>query len=83
MHTGAGIDLLYIDAAHDYESVTADLAAWEPYMKPDGLMIFDDANFPGVAHAMADAGSRGWRHVDSTGTMVAVRRPYQNTEVVN
>lgn len=71
---GDGIDLLFVDAGHDYESVTADLAAWEPYMKPTGVIIFDDANFPGVAKAMADAGQRGWRFVERTLATIAVRK---------
>lgn len=68
------VDLLFVDAAHDYPSVTADLAAWEPYMAPRGVIAFDDVNFPGVMHAVADAGQRGWRFLERAGTTIAVQR---------
>lgn len=70
------IDLLFVDAGHDYESVRRDLEAWEPFMTPNGTIVFDDANFTGVAQALAEAGQRGWRHIASTGGTVAVRRAY-------
>lgn len=33
---------VYIDAAHDYESVKKDLAAWLPKVKPDGIFAGHD-----------------------------------------
>jgi predicted O-methyltransferase YrrM len=54
------IDYLYIDAAHDYESVRADLRAWGTHIRlsgwdrPGGLIIGDDYDsdlFPGVKTA--------------------------------
>ena len=48
------IDYLYIDAAHDYDSVRADLRAWGPKMRPGGLILGDDYGnraFPGVKQA--------------------------------
>jgi predicted O-methyltransferase YrrM len=48
------IDYLYIDAAHDYASVRADLAAWVPHVRPGGLILGDDYGsrlFPGVKQA--------------------------------
>jgi predicted O-methyltransferase YrrM len=48
------IDYLYIDAAHDYASVKADLEAWVPHVKPGGLILGDDYEhrlFPGVREA--------------------------------
>lgn len=36
------IDVLYIDAAHDYNSVYDDCNYWFPKMKASGIMIFDD-----------------------------------------
>ena len=48
------IDYLYVDAAHDYESVRADLRAWVPHVRPGGLILGDDYGhrlFPGVQAA--------------------------------
>lgn len=36
------LDFCYIDAAHDYESVLADLEAWSKRVKPDGLLCGHD-----------------------------------------
>jgi len=38
------IDAVYIDAAHDYNSVVKDLAAWFPKVKPDG--VFSGHDYP-------------------------------------
>jgi len=39
---GKAIDLLFIDAAHDYEAVRRDIAAWVPYLKHGGVVAFHD-----------------------------------------
>ena len=58
------IDYLYIDAAHDYESVRADLRAWVPHVRPGGLILGDDYGsrlFPGVQAAWDEyALTHGW-----------------------
>jgi len=48
------LDYLYVDAAHDYDSVRADLRAWAPHVRPGGLLLGDDYGhrlFPGVQAA--------------------------------
>lgn len=37
-----GIDILYIDGAHDSLSVCRDIALYYPHLKPGGALIFDD-----------------------------------------
>jgi SAM-dependent methyltransferase len=38
----ASVDVVYIDAMHDYDSVTKDWKAWLPKLKKNGTLIFDD-----------------------------------------
>lgn len=68
------VELLFVDAAHDYDSVSADLSAWEPFITPHGVVILDDVNFPGVERAIVDLGQRGWRFVERVATTMALRR---------
>lgn len=43
------IDLLFIDAMHDYESVKADFDAWSPFVGQGGVVALHDFNSePGV-----------------------------------
>lgn len=44
------IRLLFIDTDHHYEGVSRDLAAWEKYIAPKGLVVFHDSlEWPGVS----------------------------------
>ncbi len=44
------IDLLFIDAGHDYQSVLTDLKAWVPLVKAGGIICGDDWNLDEVPH---------------------------------
>lgn len=48
-------DVLYIDGAHDYETVRADLENYSPLVRPGGLILMHDVlcpdTFPGVRQA--------------------------------
>lgn len=46
-------DFVFVDGAHDYESVKADIQAWLPKVKKSGYLIFHDYNlFSGVNQAV-------------------------------
>lgn len=46
------VGLLFIDAAHDYQSVKADFLAWSPFVVAGGWLVFHDAGSPGVAQVI-------------------------------
>jgi predicted O-methyltransferase YrrM len=49
------LDLVFIDARHDYDSVKADISAWLPKVKLGGILAGDDylyEYFPGVCRAV-------------------------------
>ena len=52
------IDVLHIDAGHDYRSVTADLEAWWPLLRSGGWLVGDDyldtGDWPEVKAAFDD-----------------------------
>jgi hypothetical protein len=47
------LDLVMLDASHDYENVKADIIAWLPKVKSGGVLAGDDyqRDFPGVMKA--------------------------------
>ena len=48
----ASLDLAYIDARHDYDGVSEDLAAWWPKICPGGLLAGHDFDEGAVARAV-------------------------------
>ncbi len=48
------LDLVYIDASHDYESVKEDIQAWLPKVKKGGIISGDDYGWEGVKGAVKD-----------------------------
>jgi len=49
-------DFVFIDAAHDYESVRDDIRRWLPMVKTGGWLCGHDyPNFPGVVRAVDEA----------------------------
>jgi len=50
------VDLVFIDAGHDYDSVIADIEAWLPKVRSGGIVSGHDyqQKFPGVQRAVAE-----------------------------
>jgi predicted O-methyltransferase YrrM len=48
------IDLLYVDASHRRPDVVEDLRRWVPKVRPGGLVLLDDYQFPAVREALED-----------------------------
>lgn len=50
-------DFVFIDAAHDYDSVKADIIAWTRKVKPGGIIAGHDyeENYPGLMQAVNEA----------------------------
>jgi hypothetical protein len=57
LYADGSVDFCFIDAAHDEDSVAADIAAWLPKVKPGGLLSGHDysAYWPGVKAAVDNA----------------------------
>lgn len=54
LYPDESVDFVFIDAAHDYESVTKDLAAWYPKVKPGGFFAGHDYAFHSVYSAVTN-----------------------------
>jgi predicted O-methyltransferase YrrM len=68
------VDLLYIDSAHDRESVIAEYRAWQAQLAPGAVVALDDydhEDFPGIREAVAELGLTGER----LGTLFVHRVP--------
>lgn len=77
---------VFIDAAHDYDSVLADLKAWEPKVKPGGIIAGHDIDAEGVQRALAEMGweyhvvGRCWVKNDQAHSQKGQERGPDNTQ---
>jgi predicted O-methyltransferase YrrM len=56
LYRDRSLDFVFLDAAHDYENVKADIAAWRQKVKPGGYLGGHDYQllFPGVMQAVQE-----------------------------
>lgn len=54
LYSDSSLDFVFIDAAHDYENVRADLRAWRPKVKAGGILAGDDFPYEGVKRAVIE-----------------------------
>jgi predicted O-methyltransferase YrrM len=50
--SGKQADMVFLDASHDYESVAADIRAWQAVLRPGGLLCGHDRGWEGVSRAI-------------------------------
>lgn len=48
------LDFVFIDACHEYENVTVDIAQWYPKIRPGGLLCGHDIDMTGVNKAVTE-----------------------------
>jgi hypothetical protein len=73
---GGPVGLLFVDGAHDYSTVRADLGAWTGKLSPTAIVLMHDAySSPGVTLAMFHAffGSARFAYIKSERSLVAFR----------
>lgn len=72
------VELLFIDGAHDRESVQADIEKYLPLLSADGLIVFHDYNepcHPGVTEAVDELIATGGEIISLTEHLAVVRPP--------
>lgn len=50
----SSLDLVFIDAAHDYKNVKTDIMKYTPKLKPQGILTGHDIDYPGVNKAVKE-----------------------------
>lgn len=72
-------DLIHVDGAHDYDSVSTDLRAWWPILAPGGMLVGDDyapdGGIPSVRRAFDDFFGPLGLSIESAGEKCRIRKP--------
>jgi glycosyltransferase involved in cell wall biosynthesis len=55
-YADGSLDFVFLDAEHTFDNCLADILAWLPKMKPDGVLAGDDYGYPTVQAAIKAAG---------------------------
>ena len=70
------VALLFIDGAHDYESVRGDFQEWSPKVIDGGVIAFHDSRKPGPRRVIREAVCPSWQFslVECTDSITLVRK---------
>ena len=70
------LDLIFIDGSHSYKGVLADVEAWVPHLKEDGVLAFHDYGDPlhNVTPAVDETMVNPWCIVGQVGSLAAFTR---------
>ena len=77
-HYNAQADIIYVDAAHEYNAVMADLNAFYPLLKPGGIMFGDDyypPSWPGVVQAVNEFATANNLTLSVNGVIWSFQKP--------
>lgn len=78
---GPPVGLLFVDGAHDYPSVDADLRAWMPHLSPTATVLMHDAfSSPGVTQVAFRRmfGSHQFTYIGSSRSLIGFSRSHPN-----
>jgi len=78
---GLVVDAAFVDGSHRFHEVFVDLYFLRKLVRPGGLIILDDANWPSVAAALRYFDlNLGWRTVPMAGRLTARQVPHEPFE---
>jgi hypothetical protein len=78
---GVTVDAAFVDGSHRFHEVFVDLYFLRKLVRPGGLIVLDDADWPSVAAALRYFDlNLGWRPVMMPGRLTARRVPEDRSE---